>query len=132
MNVRYRVELSESERLELQGMLSGGEQAVRRLKRAQILLASDAGQSEEAIASTLGVGISTVYRTRRRSAAARVLRKGQRSAIDSSRFWSNHPGSAVEWLVVSNHGERDARRDEEDGDRNTPRLPNQGRRHNST
>jgi transposase len=47
-------------------MLSGGEQAVRRLKRAQILLASDMGQSEEAIAGTLGVGISTVYRTRRR------------------------------------------------------------------
>ena len=39
VNVRYRVELSESERLELQGMLSGGEQAVRRLKRARILLA---------------------------------------------------------------------------------------------
>jgi transposase len=66
VNVRYRVELSESERLELQAMLSGGEVAVRRLKRAQILLASDLGQGEEAIARTLGVGISTVYRTRRR------------------------------------------------------------------
>ncbi len=66
MNVRYRVELSESERSQLQGMLSGGEQAVRRLKRAQILLASDAGQGEERIAKALGVGISTVYRTRRR------------------------------------------------------------------
>ena len=66
MNVRYRVELSESERLELQGMLSGGEQAVRRLKRAQILLASDSGQGEERIANALGVGVSTVYRTRRR------------------------------------------------------------------
>ncbi|MGC2659263.1 MAG: IS630 family transposase [Bryobacteraceae bacterium] len=66
MNVRYRVELSESERLELQGMLSGGEQAVRRLKRAQILLASDSGQGEERIAKALGVGVSTVYRTRRR------------------------------------------------------------------
>jgi hypothetical protein len=66
VNVRYRVELSESERLELQGMLSGGEEAVRRLKRAQILLASDLGQGEEVIAKTLGVGVSTVYRTRRR------------------------------------------------------------------
>jgi transposase len=59
-------ELSELERLELQAILSGGEQAVRRLKRAQILLASDSGQSEEMIAGALGVGISTVYRTRRR------------------------------------------------------------------
>jgi transposase len=66
VNVKYRVELSESERLELQGMLSGGEQAVRRLKRAQILLASDSGQGEERIAKALGVGVSTVYRTRRR------------------------------------------------------------------
>jgi transposase len=66
VNVRYRVELSESERLELQEMLSGGEQGARRVKRAQILLDSDLGQSEGAIARALGVGISTVYRTRRR------------------------------------------------------------------
>ena len=39
---------------------------VRRLKRAQILLASDSGQGEERVAAALGVGISTVYRTRRR------------------------------------------------------------------
>lgn len=50
------MELSESERLELQTMLSGGEQAVQRLKRAQILLASDLGQREEAVARTWGLG----------------------------------------------------------------------------
>jgi transposase len=72
VNVRYRVELSESERLELQEMLSGGAQGVRRLKRAQILLASDLGQSEERIAKTLGVGVSTVYRTRRRFVEANL------------------------------------------------------------
>jgi len=43
MNVRYRVELSQSERAELEGLLSGGKHAVRKLKRAQILLAADAG-----------------------------------------------------------------------------------------
>src|SRR4028118_688756 len=43
MNIRYRIELSEDERCELAGMLKGGKQAVRRLKRAQILLAADAG-----------------------------------------------------------------------------------------
>jgi hypothetical protein len=52
VNVRYRVELSEVERAELKGLVSGGKQPVRRLKRAQILLASDVGQSEEAIART--------------------------------------------------------------------------------
>lgn len=66
MNVRYWVELSEAERVELRGLLSSKRQPVRRVKRAQILLASDLGQSEEAIARAVGVGISTVYRTRRR------------------------------------------------------------------
>ena len=36
MNVRYRVELSQSERSELTALLSGGKQAARKLKRAQI------------------------------------------------------------------------------------------------
>lgn len=66
MNIRYRVELSEVERGELQAMLSGGKQAARRLKRAQILLAADAGVPDETIAKSLGVGGSTVYRTKRR------------------------------------------------------------------
>ena len=43
MNVRYRVELSQTERTELMALLSGGKHAVRKLKRAQILLAADAG-----------------------------------------------------------------------------------------
>jgi transposase len=72
VNVRYRVELSELERQELKGLVSGGEQPVRRLKRAQILLASDLGQSEEGIAKALSVGISTVYRTRRRFVEANL------------------------------------------------------------
>jgi transposase len=66
MNIRYRVELSEAERAQLAAMLSGGKHAVRKLKRAQILLAADAGISDEAIASSISVGGSTVYRTKRR------------------------------------------------------------------
>src|SRR5438874_2550360 len=50
MNVRYRVELSQAERGELTALLSGGKHAARRLKRAQILLAADAGASDEYIA----------------------------------------------------------------------------------
>jgi hypothetical protein len=46
MNIRYRVDLSEAERLELEALLSGGRHAARKLKRAQILLAADAGASE--------------------------------------------------------------------------------------
>jgi transposase len=66
MNLRYRVELSQAERDELKALLSGGKHAVRKVKRAQILLAADAGASDEAIATSLGVGGSTVYRTKRR------------------------------------------------------------------
>jgi len=66
MNVRYRVELSQSERTDLAALLSGGKHAARKLKRAQILLAADAGASDEEIERTLGVGGSTVYRTKRR------------------------------------------------------------------
>src|ERR1700726_3965114 len=66
MNVRYRVELSQTERGELTALLSGGKHAVRKLKRAQILLAADAGATDEEIARSVGVGESTVYRTKRR------------------------------------------------------------------
>jgi len=66
MNIRYRVELNEGERAALTAMLSGGKHAARKLKRAQILLAADAGVSDEAIARSVSVGGSTVYRTKRR------------------------------------------------------------------
>ena len=66
MTVRYRVDLSEAERSELHALTGGGRQAVRKVKRAQILLAADAGHSDEAIAATVAVGTATVHRTRRR------------------------------------------------------------------
>src|SRR6267378_2373394 len=66
MNVRYRVELNQAERCELTAMLRGGKRAARKLKRAQILLAADAGCSDEEITRTVAVSCSTVYRTKRR------------------------------------------------------------------
>ena len=66
MNVRYRVELGQVERDQLTDMLSGGKHAARKLKRAQILLAADAGTSDAVIAASVSVGESTVYRTKRR------------------------------------------------------------------
>ena len=66
MNICYRVDLSETERATLQAMLCGGKQAARTLKRAQILLAADAGVPDETIAQSIAVGGSTVYRTKRR------------------------------------------------------------------
>src|SRR6476619_1851297 len=66
MNVRYRVELSQIERDELVVMLGGGKHAARKLKRAQILLAADAGSCDAEIVRTVRVSLSTVGRTKRR------------------------------------------------------------------
>jgi transposase len=66
MNVRYRVDLSQVERDQLVALLAGGKHAARKLKRAQILLAADAGASDETIVSAVAVSGSTVYRTKRR------------------------------------------------------------------
>lgn len=66
MNVKYRVTLDTSERVELVAMVLGGKGAMRRLKRAQILLAADKGSTDEEIARNIAVGTSTVYRTKQR------------------------------------------------------------------
>jgi len=75
VNIRYRVDLNEAERTQLAALLSRGEHPARKFKRAQILIAVDAGIADETIASSLLVGArkwrshfaaSTVYRTKRR------------------------------------------------------------------
>jgi len=66
MNLRYRVKLSQAERDELKALIGAGKHPVRKLKRAQTLLAADAGASDEDIAIRVGIGRSTVYRTKRR------------------------------------------------------------------
>ncbi len=65
MNVRYRIELGADERRQLEAIVAGGTCAVRRVKRAQVLLAADAGRADEEIAAAVRVGTSTVYRTKR-------------------------------------------------------------------
>ena len=66
MNIRHVVQLSAEEREYLEGLIAGGTASVRRTKRAQILLASDAGARDGEIARSVRVGTSTVYRTKRR------------------------------------------------------------------
>jgi transposase len=66
MNIRYRVSLSSEERSELVALVAGGEVAVRKIKRAQLLLAAAAGSTDEVIARNVGVGTSTVYRIKQR------------------------------------------------------------------
>jgi transposase len=119
MNVRYRVELSEVERGELRAMLSGGKRAARKLKRAQILLAADAGLPDETIATSLAVGGSTVYRTKRRfvedgleraldegprPGAARKL-SGKEEALLVATACSSPPEGRARWTLALLAGE---------------------------
>ena len=63
---RYRVALTEEERARLDGLTRRGTASARMVRRAQTLLLADEGRTDEAIASALHVGVSTVERTRRR------------------------------------------------------------------
>ena len=56
--------LTLEERHHLQALTRGGTRAARQIKRAQILLAADAQVPDERIAADIGVGTSTVYRTK--------------------------------------------------------------------
>src|SRR6202011_6212000 len=113
MNVRYRVELSQAERGELAALLSGGKHAARKLKRAQILLAANAGTSDEDIATAVAVGGSTVYRTKRdfvegnleqalseepRPGAARKL-SGKEEALLVATACSSPPEGRARWTL---------------------------------
>lgn len=66
MNVKYVVELTDGERQQLQEFLNSGTKLVRKLKRAQVLLAADEGYGDQDIATMVRVGTSTVYRVKKR------------------------------------------------------------------
>lgn len=67
MKVRERVTLTTEDQQQLQRIVNSRTGAVRKLKRAQILLAVAAGESTaEMIARHIGVSPSTVYRTKQR------------------------------------------------------------------
>ena len=66
MHVLYRVTLSPEEHIELERLVSGGKGPVRKLKRAQILLAAGVGVTAEVIALNVFSSTSTVYRTKQR------------------------------------------------------------------
>lgn len=66
MTKKYHVTLTADEREYLQGLLRKGKLSVRKVKRAQILLAADHGQIDTTIAQTLHVHVNTVERIRKR------------------------------------------------------------------
>ena len=119
MNIRYRVDLSQTEREQLTALLRRGKHPARKLKRAQILLAADAGVGDEAIAASVSVSESTVYRTKRRfvegnldaalsedprPGAARKL-SGQEEAILVATACTKPPNGRARWTLTLLAGE---------------------------
>jgi transposase len=113
MNIRYRVELSQDERDQLTALLSGGKHPARKIKRAQILLAAEAGVGDAAIAASVSVGESTVDRTKRRfvegnldfalaeearPGAARKL-TGREEALLVATACSSPPAGCARWTL---------------------------------
>lgn len=63
---RYKVDLTKSERNDLERLTRRGTISARKMKRAQILLKAAEGDRDEAIMQALSTSRSTVERTRRR------------------------------------------------------------------
>jgi transposase len=135
MNIRYRVELNAAEHCELAALLSAGSHPARKLKRAQILLAADAGIADEDIAEAVGVGASTVYRTKRRFVEANLegaLREeprpgaerkltGKEEALLVATACSKPPAGRARWTLELLAGELVKLTDHEELSRETVR-----------
>lgn len=91
MNVRYIVELTDTEREELVALTHRGKASVRRVLRTNILLMADGrAHSDEEISRALSTGTSTVFRTKRRfveggveHALSEAPRPGGRRKLDT-------------------------------------------------
>ena len=75
--LKYKVELTESERLQLEELVKGGKVSARKLKRALALLNADEGLTDLEIAGALKIGLSTVGRVR-----TRFVKEGLESVLN--------------------------------------------------
>jgi transposase len=66
MNKNYHVSLTPDERLILDSICRKGMHKSRKIRRAQVLLKSDAGLTDEEIAQEVNISIPTVERVRKR------------------------------------------------------------------
>ena len=86
---KYMVDLTAAEQEDLCRLIKQGKPAARKVARAHILLHAAEGATDEEIAETLRVGLSTVHRTRQRfveggltSALTERRRPGARLKLD--------------------------------------------------
>jgi transposase len=103
MQKTYHVTLTPEERSELERMISAGKAAARKLAHARILLKADEaeggpGWNDERIAEALDVGLSTVWRIRRR-----FVEEGTEAAVApraSTRVYARKLDGAAEARLV--------------------------------
>jgi hypothetical protein len=108
---KFRVELSQSERDQLDALLSGGRHATCKIKRAQILVAANDGLSDEVIAATLKVSGSMIYRTKRRFVEANLegaLSEEPRPGVE--RKLSRASQSSIIWRIFVVQAQKSADR----------------------
>ncbi len=86
---RYKVDLSQAERVVLDELTRKGNISARKMKRAQILIKASAGWTDERIAEALDTARTTVERTRQRfvergleGALTEDARPGQKRRLD--------------------------------------------------
>ena len=77
---KLTIHLSEDERQELTRIVSSGNHSARLIRRAQILLRSADGWTDEAIGAALGVSRQTVYTVRKQAINAGVAASLNRQA----------------------------------------------------
>ena len=71
-NLKEKIQLSESEAATLKFLVKKGKHAVRKVKRAQILLKLDAGKKHLDIAEAVGISLATVYNIHDRYLAGKL------------------------------------------------------------
>ena len=65
---KHSVALTDEQRQVLERLVGTGRESARKITRARILLKAGAGETDEAIAAALGVGVRTAERVRQRFA----------------------------------------------------------------
>jgi transposase len=86
MSDKYLVDLTTGEQTYLLGVIKHGKSSARKIARAHILLQAAEGGSDEEIADTLRVGLSTIHRIRQR-----FVEEGLEPALSERRRASGRP-----------------------------------------
>jgi putative transposase len=113
MSDKYLVDLTAAEQEYLGGLLKHGKASARKIARAPMLLQAAEGLSDEEIADTLRVGLSTIHRIRqrfveeglesalseRRRASGRSKLEGKQEAFLVALACSTPPAGPARWTM---------------------------------